>query len=43
LLIGYGLWLIPSPSREVEFLPGHNSSYKRDVMCSWNTGINSLR
>lgn len=35
LLIGYGPWLIPSPSREVEFLPGHNSSYKRDMLLEY--------
>jgi GT2 family glycosyltransferase len=32
LLIGYGPWLLPSPARDAEFLPGHNSSYKRDLL-----------
>jgi hypothetical protein len=32
LFIGYGAWLTPSPSREAEFLPGHNTSYKREVL-----------
>jgi len=35
LFIGYGPWLTPSPSREAEFLPGHNTSYKRDVLMGY--------
>jgi len=35
LFIGYGPWLTPSPSREAEFLPGHNTSYKRDVLLGY--------
>ena len=30
--IGYSPWLAPSPSREAEFLPGHNTSYKRGCL-----------
>jgi hypothetical protein len=32
LLIGYGPWLAPIARREADFLPGHNSSYKRAVL-----------
>src|SRR5690606_27239485 len=35
LFIGYGPWLIPSPSREAEFLPGHNTSYKRKILLDY--------
>jgi predicted dehydrogenase len=28
--IGYGPWMAPMAAREMAFLPGHNSSYKRD-------------
>jgi hypothetical protein len=35
LFIGYGPWLTPSPSREAEFLPGHNTSYKREVLLAY--------
>lgn len=35
LFIGYGPWLTPSPSREAEFLPGHNTSYKREVLLGY--------
>ncbi len=31
-LIGYGPWLDPTPAGPVEFLPGHNSCYKRAVL-----------
>jgi predicted dehydrogenase len=29
-VIGYGPWMAPMQAREMAFLPGHNSSYKRD-------------
>jgi hypothetical protein len=32
LLIGYGPWLEPVTGGEVEFLPGHNCSYKRAIL-----------
>lgn len=32
LLMGYGPWLAPGASGERDHLPGHNSSYKRDVL-----------
>src|SRR5262245_42696463 len=42
LLIGYGPWLAPSPSREAEFLPGHNTSYKRAVLLEYGDQLDSL-
>ena len=32
LLMGYGPWLAPGGSREMDHLAGHNCSYKRDVL-----------
>lgn len=32
LFVAYGPWLAPTKPREVQFLPGHNSSYKRAVL-----------
>lgn len=31
-LIGYGPWMEPMPAQCMDFLPGHNSSYKRDEL-----------
>ena len=31
-LPGYGPWLEPTPGGVVSYLPGHNSSYKRDLL-----------
>lgn len=31
-LPGYGPWLDPTPGGVVSYLPGHNSSYKRDLL-----------
>src|SRR5581483_3682407 len=42
LFIGYGPWLAPSPSREAEFLPGHNTSYKRDVLLTYENRLDSM-
>jgi hypothetical protein len=42
LFIGYGPWLAPSPSREAEFLPGHNTSYKRDVLLEYENQLDSM-
>lgn len=36
LFIGYGLWLWPTHAREVDLLPGHNSSYKRSVLLEYD-------
>ena len=32
MLMGYGPWLEPQETGVREFLPGHNSSYKRDIL-----------
>lgn len=42
LLIGYGPWLTPSPSREAEFLPGHNTSYKRVILLEYGERLDSM-
>jgi hypothetical protein len=31
-LLGYGPWLDPTPGGEVEYLPGHNSSYRLEAL-----------
>ena len=42
ILIEYGRWLTPSSRREVDMLPGHNSSYKRDVLLQYGPELDSL-
>jgi hypothetical protein len=42
LLIGYGPWLAPAVAREMDFLPGHNSSYKRDVLLEYGDALADL-
>jgi hypothetical protein len=42
LFIGYGPWLTPAPSREADFLPGHNSSYKREVLLEYGDQLESM-
>jgi GT2 family glycosyltransferase len=42
LFIGYGPFLWPTPSREVDFLPGHNSCYKRDVLLGYGDRLESM-
>ncbi len=41
-LIGYGPWIAPVSSGEVDFLPGHNSSYKREVLLAYGERLESL-
>jgi glycosyl transferase family 2 len=41
-LMGYGPWAAPVDRREVEFLPGHNSSYKRDVLLEYGDALDTL-
>jgi hypothetical protein len=38
-LLGYGPWLDPTPGGSVEYLPGHNSSYKRDVLVAYEPDL----
>lgn len=33
--IGYGEWVYPGQSGEYQHLPGHNSSYKRDILLAY--------
>jgi len=42
LLIGYGPWLAPVARREADYLPGHNSSYKRDVLLEYGDDLARL-
>lgn len=42
LVIGYGPWMAPVPGGEVEYLPGHNSSYKRDVLMEYDEQLDAL-
>lgn len=42
LFIGYGPFLCPTPAREVDFLPGHNSSYKREVLVGYGDRLESM-
>jgi hypothetical protein len=42
LYLGYGRWLGPGRRREVELLPGHNSSYKRDVLLNYGDELDQL-
>jgi hypothetical protein len=39
LAIGYGPWLDPQPAGEVDHLPGHNSSYKRDLLLDYGAAL----
>ena len=38
-LLGYGPWLDPTPAGPVDYLPGHNSSYKRDVLLAYEPNL----
>jgi hypothetical protein len=42
LYLGYGRWLGPGQRSEVELLPGHNSSYKRDVLLDYGDELDRL-
>ena len=42
LLIEYGRWVAPGRRRDVEMLPGHNSSYKRDVLLEYGPQLDGL-
>jgi hypothetical protein len=41
-LLGYGPWMSPCPAGQVPFLPGHNSSYKRNVLLSYGERLESM-
>lgn len=40
--IGYGPWMLPATRREVDFLPGHNSSYKREVLLAYGADLEQM-
>jgi hypothetical protein len=42
ILIGYGPWLAPVERGEREFLPGHNTSYKRAVLLEYGDALDTL-
>ena len=42
LLIGYGPWAAPIEKHEPEYLPGHNSSYKRSVLAEYGDRLETL-
>jgi Glycosyl transferase family 2 len=42
LLLDYGPWLEPEDSGEVEDLPGHNSSYKREILLEYGSELERL-
>lgn len=41
-LMGYGPWQDPTPAGEMEHLPGHNSSYKRDILLRFGSRLDSM-
>jgi len=41
-LLGYGPWLDQTPAGEMEHLPGHNSSYKRDVLLGYGAELDQM-
>lgn len=42
LMVDYSPWMAPSRSGPVADLPGHNSSYKRDVLLEYGDGLPRL-
>lgn len=38
-LLQYGPWMQPAAGREVDDLPGHNSSYKRDLLAAYGDDL----
>jgi predicted dehydrogenase len=40
--IAYGEWALPIPSRPIEYLPGHNSSYKREVLLTYGEQLEAM-
>jgi hypothetical protein len=41
-LPGYGPWLDPTPAGTVDYLPGHNSSYKRDLLLALGDDLDPM-
>jgi GT2 family glycosyltransferase len=40
--LGYGPWQEPTPAGEMEHLPGHNSSYKRDILLGYEARLDAM-
>jgi hypothetical protein len=40
--MGYGPWQEPMSAQEMEHLPGHNSSYKREILMRYGAQLDSL-
>jgi len=40
--MGYGPWQEPTPAGEMEHLPGHNSSYKRDILLHYDDRLDTM-
>ncbi|MCK5147563.1 glycosyltransferase [bacterium] len=41
-IITYGHWMEPLPAGVTDILPGHNSSYKRDILLSYGDSLGSM-
>jgi hypothetical protein len=39
ILIGYSPWLYPNSGGEMNHIPGHNSSYKRNILLEYGPGL----
>ena len=42
LLLDYGPWLAPTPGGELDDLPGHNSSYRREILLEYGDRLESM-
>lgn len=42
IMIGYSQWLYPNGGGEMNHLPGHNSSYKRDILLGYGEELDRL-
>ena len=42
LLIDYGPWLAPTRGGEIDDLPGHNSSYRRDLLLAYGPNLEAM-
>ena len=42
MLMAYGKWMHPAISQTVNFLPGHNSSYKKDILVSYGDRLEEM-
>lgn len=39
ILMGYSTWLYPNAGGEMNHVPGHNSSYKREILLGYGPGL----